>query len=226
MQNFIMMIFENVTLEELSEGYKTEDFFSLFYSNLTKLYHNKKYLQILSQYLITTEANMNYNCLEFYSNLNNKNYMQLYNKYSNDSERFLFTMYFFCEKTNIMTFKNYKTIYLQLFSEVQIIMEDFTNNNYNDIIQFINRNQIVEIEIVYLITYTYLLDLMSENIKHSIVVILKKTKNQINISFLIFLILIIILILIIYFLYIRNVSKDTLHFVHVRKVFKICNMNE
>ena len=226
MQNFIMMIFENVTLEELSEGYKTEDFFSLFYSNLTKLYHNKKYLQILSQYLITTEANMNYNCLEFYSNLNNKNYMQLYNKYSNDSERFLFTMYFFCEKTNIMTFKNYKTIYLQLFSEVQIIMEDFTNNNYNDIIQFINRNQIVEIEIVYLITYTYLLDLMSENIKHSIVVILKKTKNQIYISFLIFLILIIILILIIYFLYIRNVSKDTLHFVHVRKVFKICNMNE
>ena len=68
------------------------------FSNLTKLYHNKKYLQIISQYLITTEANMNYNCLEFYSNLNNKNYMQLYNKYSNDSERFLFTMYFFVKK--------------------------------------------------------------------------------------------------------------------------------
>ena len=125
-----------------------------------------------------------------------------------------------------MIFKNYKMIYLQLFNQAKIVMENFTNIDYNDIIEYFVNNDIVEIEIIYLITYTYLLDSMSENTKHLITEAMETMKNRITVSSFIFFILLVILIFIIYFLYIRNVSKDTMHFIHIRKVFKICNTNE
>ena len=226
MSNFLIIIFKNITIKELSESYKTDDYFSLIYHNLTKLYRTKKYLKDMSKYLITKESNMVYNCLDFYQSLNNKNYLELSNRFANQSEEFIFTMFYFCNTTKIMIFKNYKMIYLQLFNQAKIVMENFTNIDYNDIIEYFVNIDIVEIEIIYLITYTYLLDLMSENIKHLIIEVMETMKNRITVSSFIFFILLVILIFIIYFLYIRNVSKDTMHFIHIRKVFKICNTNE
>ena len=220
------MIFKNETLEELNELYQTKDFISLIYSKLEKLYETRQYLESISNYLTTTELTMNYDCLEFYQNLDNPVFIKVKDNFKNESEKFLFTMFYFCNITNIMIFKNYKTIYLQLFNQIKIIMENFNSLNYSDIIEFIDKYEIPKIEIIYLITYVYLLIIMYQNIYNSILIILEIIGKNIIITFLVFFVILIFLAIIIYFVYVRNVNKDTNQFISMRKVFKLCNINE
>ena len=224
--NLLIMIFKNETLEELNVLYQTKDFISLIYSKLEKLYETRQYLVSISKYLTTTEITMDYDCLEFYQNLDNPVFIKVKDNFKNESEKFLFTMFYFCNITNIMVFKNYKTIYLQLFNRIQIIMENFNNFNYSEIIEFIDKYEIPKIEIIYLITYAYLLIIMYQNIYNSILIILEIIGKNIIITFLVFFAILIFLAIIIYFVYVRNVNKDTNQFISMRKVFKLCNISE
>ena len=226
MTSFIIMIFTNQTINELSNRFENQDFLFHIYNKITKLYNTRKYLEDMSDLLITTEKTIQYDCTDFFKNLNNDVFKELQKYFEKREDEFYFTIWFFCYLSNIMTFKNYKTIYLQLFNQVKNVIEKFTNKNYSDIIQFFNNNQIVEIETIFLIVYYYLLSLMFENTQHSIKALMKIETNNIKKSGIIYILMIILLIINVIFIFVRNVNKDTKRFIHIRKVFKICNINE
>ena len=226
MTSFLIMIFTNQTINELSNRFENKDFLFYIYNKLTKLYNTGKYLEEMSDLLITTEKSIKYDCTDFFKNLNNDVFKELHKYFEKREDEFYLTIGFFCYSSNIMTFKNYKTIYLQLFNKVKNVIEKFSNKNYSDIIQFFNKNQIVEIETIFLIVYYYLLSLMFENTQHSIRSLMKIEKNNIKTSGIIYISMIILLIINVIFIYVRNVNKDTKRFIHIRKVFKICNINE
>ena len=125
-----------------------------------------------------------------------------------------------------MDFENYKTIFLQLFSLVKLSMINFKNYEYNDIIEFIDKYEIYKIEMMYLLTYVYMLDLLNQNIQLSMIIMTNKMKRDINVCLVIVLILVIILIFLTFFIYIRNVKNDCKNFIHIRKLFRVYNTNE
>ena len=226
MSSFLIMIFRNQTINELSNGFENKEFLFFIYNKLSKLYNAKKYLGTMGDLLITTEKTMKYDCQEFFQTLKNDVFFELEKLYEKEKEKFYFTIWYFCEVSNIMIFKNYKTIYLQLFNKVKNVIENFKNKKYSDIIDFYNQNEVVAIEVIFLIVYSYLLSLMFNNTQHCIIVILEIMHKNVIISGVIFLSMIGFLILNIILIYVRNVNKDTKQFIHIRKVFKICNINE
>ena len=137
-------------------------------------------------------------------------------------------MNYFCNWSNVMMFKRYNTIYLQLFKQIKIILENFNNNDsYDNIMKSINDNDdIIRIQIIFLITYTYLIDIINKNIDIIIKTMMKRLGDNIIISALIYVAMLIILIFILFFVYFRNINSDYKKFIQAKKVFKVCNINE
>ena len=226
MNNFLLMFLSNQTLNYFGKKEDTKDYISYIFSKLTNLYEGDKYFNSLNYINSINDKNINYDCLLFYTKLNNDFFDQLKIKYNNEQAKLYYTMYFFCEYSSVMIFKKYKTIYLQLFNQVKIIMENFNNNSYIEIIKFIKENEIVKIEIIFLITYIYLIDIIYDNIKIFILLVMNTITKNIIINSIIFLLILFIFIFVIFFVYIRNISKDTKKFINIKKVFKVCNINE
>ena len=137
-----------------------------------------------------------------------------------------FTLEFFCGISNIMSFNNYKTAYMLLFNPIESIMQVYKDGNYSEIIQFIEENNLAKIEIFFFITYIYLLDLMNENIENTYILLVEDLRNHIDYMGLIFLIAFIHLITSVFLIFHRNMDKDCQNFIQMRKIFKICNINE
>ena len=137
-------------------------------------------------------------------------------------------MNYFCNWSNVMMFKKYKTIYLQLFKQVKIVLENFNNNeSYNNIIKSINDNDdIGRIQIIFLITYSYLIDIINNNSQIIIATMMKRMGNNIIITALIYISFLIVLIFSLFFVYFKNINNDYNKFIQVKKVFKVCNINE
>ena len=226
MINFLIMIYNNQTLEEISSSYESKDYISYIYSKLTYLYQADKYKKSMSSIIKLKEMNINYNCSNFYENLKNDFFKSLLNKFKDKQERFNKTLLDFCEFSKVMEFTNYKTIYLQLFNLIKICMENFKNNDYNDIIGFIDDYEVYKMEIMYLLTYVYLLEFSNQNVEGSMKEMTYKMKNNIILNESILLFLLGIYIFFTFFVYIRNVNNDCKNFINVKKVFKICNINE
>lgn len=55
---------------------------------------------------------------------------------------------------------------------------------------------------------------------------MKRLGDNIIISALIYAAMLIILIFILFFVYFRNINSDYKKFIQVKKVFKVCNINE
>ena len=125
-----------------------------------------------------------------------------------------------------MAFKNYKTIYMQYFNLIDNLMQNFDNGDYYDIFEFIILRDLTGIEVLYFITYTYLLDLMGINIQYIFEDILKEINNKIDILGIIFLIAYFHLIISIYFTFTRYIDNDCRTFIQMKKIFRICNINE
>ena len=226
MNNFLLMFLSNQTLNYFGKKEDTKDYISYIFSKLTNLYEGDKYFNSLNDINTINDKNINYDCLLFYTKLNNDFFDQLKIKYNNEQAKLYYTMYFFCEFSSVMIFKRYKTNYLQLFNQVKIIMENFNNNSYIEIIKFIKENEIVKIEIIFLITYIYLIDIIYDNIKIFILLVMNTITKNIIINSIIFILILFIFIFVIFFVYIRNISKDTKKFINIKKVFKVCNINE
>jgi hypothetical protein len=226
MDYYLLMIYSNKTLKEISIENESEDFVNLIYSQLTPLYKLEKYTYYLNNLLKTTENNMFYDCSDFYENIDNDFLRQLKKKFIEEEDKLIYTMWFFCDLSNALVFHNFKTIYLQLFNQVTTDMQNFNNNNYNQIIKFIEEKEIVKNEIMYLIIYIYVMDIMHQNVKSSIIGIFEQTNFNIIVTNSIFLALLIISIFIIYIVFIQNINNDSIKFIHIRKIFKICNLNE
>ena len=202
-------------------------YISYIYSKLTNLYQADKYQNIIISITKFGENhNLNYDCSEFYNNLNNKLFSSLLNKFKDEQEELNNTINSFCRMSKSMDFKNYKTVYLQLFSLIKLSMINFNNFEYNDIIEFIDKYEIYKIEIMYLLTYAYWLDFLNQNIELSMMTMTNKMKADVHISLFIVLLLVIILASLTFFIYIRNVKKDCNNFIHIIKLFRVYNSNE
>ena len=228
MNNFLIMLFNNQTLDDISSSVEGKDYIKYIYNKLTDIYIADKYFYMLDEIPTINDYNIKFDCKLFYQNLNNDLFEQLKNKYKNETQKLYNTMNYFCNWSNVMMFKRYKTIYLQLFQQVKIIMENFNNNDsYDGIVKSINNNDdIGRIEIIFLITYTYLIDVINSNVEIMITTKMKKMGNNIIITALIYLIMLIILTFVLYFVYLRNINNDFKKFIQVKKVFKVCNTNE
>ena len=228
MNNFLIMFLNNQTLADISSSVEGKDYINYIYSKLTDIYQGDKFFFILNDIPTINDYNINFDCKIFYQTLNNELFDELKNKYKNETEKLYYTMHYFCEWSNVMMFKRYKTIYLQLFQQVKIIMENFNNNDsYDGIIKSINSNDdIGRIEIIYLITYIYLIDVINSNIKIMVSTMMERMGNNIISTAFIYIIMLIILSIVLYFIYLRNINKDFAKFIQVKKVFKVCNTNE
>ena len=223
MNNYLIMIYDNQTYDELSKSYNSSDFMAFIYKKVTPLYELDKYASSLLNVLKITELTMFYDCLDFYENLDNEIFKKLKKKFYEDQDKLMYTMWFFCEWSNTMTFHNFKTVYLQLFTQVKTSMEFYQNNEYNDIIEFIDENNVVKNEIMYLIIYSYIMDIMYQNINASTLKMDYILDLDITIFFVYMLIALLILIITIHLVYFRNVNNDCKKFIHISKIFKVCD---
>ena len=226
MNNFLLMFAQNQTLEDLSSTVENKDYIKFTFNILTYLYRGDKYFNQLGNIDSLNDRNIVYDCRLYYNNLDSELFNSLKTRFINEEKEFNNTIIFFCEWSNAMTFKKYKTIFLSLFNQIKIYMESLNRYEYKDIIQFISENDIVKVEIIYLITDIYLIQIVNKNIKTFILSILNEIQRQIVISIMSFLLVLILLIISILFVYVRNVNNDCKKFILVKKVFKVCNINE
>ena len=228
MNNFLLMLFNNQTLDDISSSIEGKDYINYIYSKLTDLYQGDKFFYSLGDIPTINDNNINFDCTVFYQKLNNNLFEELKDKYKNETSKLYYTMNYFCNWSNAMMFKKYKTIYLQLFKQIKIILENYNNNDsYDNIINSIKFNlDIGKIQIIFLITYIYLIDIINNNAVIMITTMMKRMGNNIIITAFIYVIMLIILIIILFFVYFRNINRDYKKFIQVKKVFKVCNINE
>ena len=130
-----------------------------------------------------------------------------------------------CEYSRILKFNNYKAIYLELFSLVQKGMESYNNIEYSDIINYINQKETIEIDLIYMTVHKYIMDIIIQRNKKNLLLMMKQIWFYLIITNIIVYPLISILIIITFFVHVRNMNNDIKKFVHIRKIFKVCNLN-
>ena len=228
MANFLIMIYTNQTFQDVSSHLETGDFTSYIYEKLTELYNAGGYVSEIKDFIIFNQDTMNHTCKEFYETLQNDFFKQIVAKYEslNSINQLYQTLEFFCEVSNILTFKNYKTAYMQLFNPIENIMQSFKADNYTYIVEFIEENNVPGLEIFFFITYIYLLDLMNGNIQNVYISLVDYIDNRLDIMGIIFVIAFIHLVLSVFLIFSRNMDKDCQHFIQMRKIFKVYNINE
>ena len=223
MNNFLLMFFHNQTLEDCSKDIESNDYIFYVFSTLTSFYEADKYFNSLLDIMPFSEQNLVYDCKYFYETLNNENFEKLKIQFINEKQQLLITMQMYCESTKVTMFKNFKALYLQLLTNVKLIMENNYNKEYTDIINNYLWSNTVSIEISYLLTYFYFQDLLYTNFKEAIFGLVNKIGNNITINNIIFFLLLVLLISIIPIIYLRNINNDYKKFIEVKNVFRVCN---
>ena len=221
--NYLLMMFNNQTLEEISMAYESKDFISYIFSELTALYGIEKYNKYLDNKISINELENNYNCTEFYYNLDNEFFNQIKNKFIDEQQLLLTAFDFLCKWSEVFSLSKYNSLYLQLFSNVQKGMENFNNINYSDIINFIKRKEVIGIDLIYMSIHVYLLEIMIQNNKKITLLMCNQIGYYMIVTNIIAYPFILFLIFITFFVYVRNVNNDCKKFIQIRKIFKICN---
>ena len=225
MNNFLLMFYHNKTIEDFSENIESNNYIYYVFSALTSFYEADKYFNELIDLVPYSEKNIVYDCKSFYEILNNEIFEKLKNQFINEKQQLLRTMQLYCESTQVMMFKNVKALYLQLLTSIKLIIENYNNKYYSDIIDNYLWSNTVSIEISYLLTYFYVKDILYTDFKESILGLVNKLGNNITINIIIFFILLILLITIIPIIYLRTVNYDYKKFIEVKNVFRVCNSN-
>ena len=135
-------------------------------------------------------------------------------------------MQIFCEWSNLMIFNNYKSLFLKFFNDIKVDMENFNNYKYSDIIEFVEKLNLIKIQVMFLTIFVYLMDIINENVQASILSMTNKIFNNIIISMTLYLIALIFIISTIFIVYIRNINNDCKKFLRVIKIFQICKLDE
>ena len=228
MTNFLIMVFTNQSFTEISSKFPNKDYISYIYTNLKDLYEAGELAKNFQNLLLYTERTIKYDCEKFYLNLDYPYFNLLLSKYklNNDTDRFYFTLSFFCQMTSIMSLKNYKTIYMKLFNPILDINQNFKKGNYTEIINFISYNNFSGMEIIFFIVYVYLLDILNSNIQIILGNILNEINKKIDILGIILIIGFLHLIFSIFFTFTRNINNDCKNFMQMKKIFKVCNIND
>ena len=228
MANFLIMIYTNQSIIEASDHLDTKDYRTFLYEKLTYLYSIGGYLDQVQDYILYDENSINFDCKGFYKNMNNSVFAKLAERITdlNDSTKFYYTLETFCEQSNITIFNNYKTTYMQFFNYIENLMENFICGNYEEIYNFVFDNNIAQVEIFFFIVYSYLVEMLNDNINNIYKLIVKEIDNNLDIMIIIFLIGFIHLASSVYIIFNRNLDKDCQSFIQLRKIFKVCNISE
>ena len=146
MNNLLIMIYDNQTLADISQSIQTTDYISYIFTKLTQLYDaGGVFIKLNFLSPVYNNDNINFNCWLFYKTLQDDLFEKIKNKYISKQDELFITYYIFCEWSKVMVFKNYKTIYLQLYNNIEIVMENFDNLTYKNIITFFNEYIIIKI---------------------------------------------------------------------------------
>ena len=223
--SYLLMIYDNQTLEEISKEYESNNFISYIFTELTPLYNLGKYNKYINNNNYLSAIESSENCWDIYMALNIDIFNKLFDKFMKEKDQFQQTMTFLCEMSFIMTFNNYKAIFLQLFSLVQKGIENFNNIKYSDIITSIKKKEILEISLIYMSMHKYLIDYIILINKNIILMTIKEIGNKLIITNIIVYPIIFILIFISFFVYVKNVNNNCKKIIHIKKIFKICNLN-
>ena len=223
--SYLLMIYDNQTLEEISKEYESNNFISYIFTELTPLYNLGKYNKYINNNNYLSAIESSENCWDIYISLNIDIFNKLFDKFMKEKDQFQQTMTFLCEMSFIMTFNNYKAIFLQLFSLVQKGIENFNNIKYSDIITSIKKKEILEISLIYMSMHKYLIDYIILINKNIILMTIKEIGNKLIITNIIVYPIIFILIFISFFVYVKNVNNNCKKIIHIKKIFKICNLN-
>ena len=226
MTSLYIMMFNNNTLDDISQIYGTQDFIASSYNDIYNLYDNGKNFNSVLDAIVFNVYNLVFECHHFYEELNNSIFDKLKNIFNDQLPQLFYTMNFFCEWSNVMKFKNYRTIYLQIFNRVKILMEDFKNTKYSEIVEFILNKEIIKIEIIFLITYVYLFDIMYTNIQSCVKTMITRIGKNIYMTGVFYIFILVFLVISIFFIFIRNVNKDSKKLIKIKKIFKLCSINE
>ena len=223
--SYLLMIYDNQTLEEISKEYESNNFISYIFTELTPLYNLGKYNKYINNNNYLSAIESSENCWDIYMALNIDIFNKLFDKFMKEKDQFQQTMTFLCEMSFIMTFNNYKAIFLQLFSLVQKGIENFNNIKYSDIITSIKKKEILEISLIYMSVHKYLIDYIILINKNIILMTIKEIGNKLIITNIIVYPIIFFLIFISFFVYVKNVNNNCKKIIHIKKIFKICNLN-
>ena len=226
MNNYLMMVYNNSTLDEISMEMAVPDFISYTYQQLSSLYELKNYIKYIQDLLKVTEMTMEYECSKFYQNIQNEVFLTLKNKFKEKENKLIYTMQIFCEWSNLMIFNNYKSLFLKFFNDIKVDMENFNNYKYSDIIEFVEKLNLIKIQVMFLTIFVYLMDIINENVQASILSMTNKIFNNIIISMTLYLIALIFIISTIFIVYIRNINNECKKFLRVIKIFQICKLDE
>jgi hypothetical protein len=224
LSNYISMIYDNQTLDDISIDFQSSNYISFIFNELAPLYTMEKYNHYLYNMFNSTIIK-SFKCSEFYEGLENEIYNDLRNIFIDEAKKYNYTFTYFCGWYNIFLFNNYKIIYLELFTLLQKAMETFNNVNYNDIIRYINKIDVLKIDLMYMTLYIYILDNTLRNIKKAVLLMIKQIQKRMIITYVITYPLLFVSIFIIFFVYARNINNDFNKFNHIQKIFKVCNTN-
>ena len=223
MNNLLLMFYNNQTLDDFSKNVESNNYIYYIFSKLYNFYDSDKFFDSISSFLVLNHQKIDFNCSLFYEKLDNSFYEKLKKEFVNEKEELYHTMVYFCEWVFLMKFHNYKSLYLQLFTWVKQIMENFDNKEYENFLVEFDRS--LTFITTFLFNYFYLMDILFINIQEICIGLVKEIKKNEIINNLVFLLLLILLIVVIFFIYLRNVQKDCKKFLQVKNVFKVCSAN-
>ena len=93
------------------------------------------------------------------------------------------------------------------------------------ILIYINKKDVMKINIIYLTIIKYIIDIIIRNNKEIFMSMMGEIGYYIGITNFIVYPMIIFLIFVSFLLYIRIVNIECKKFIHIRNIFKTCNMN-
>ena len=220
------MLYNNQTLDDIPKPSEDSDLFLYIYETLPNLYQMNKYSSYLKNFEKTSGSSISYECSSFFNQLDNKIFSELKNRFNNSEEKFIKTMTFFCNCSNLMNYNNSKTIYLLLFNRIKISLEDFRNDNYNSSLKYFSNDDVRGNIMMYLIIYLYLDDSMHDNVCFSIDKLNEELDSLITITMINSFIIIGLFFILFYVIFIRRINRGIRKFVRIKKIFKVCDINE
>ena len=226
--NIMIMIFTNRTYSEVSSHLITKDFTADIYMKLVNFYEIEKQKNKISNFFLENEKEIIYECDKFYYSLDNELFNKIKDIYAirNETNKLFNTYISFCENTHIMHLKNDKTTFFQLVNPLDETMQNLRNENYTIIFDILGKSQFKWVENIFLLLHIDILKIMYDNIQNIFFADITEIKIKIIWSGIIFLIIFVALDIIILLGFVYNINNECKNFLQLKKIFKVCNINE
>ena len=229
-----LMIFNNYTIGELAEyifeeSSSNQNNFILksFYSNLQYAFNTQKEKNTLNNYYLSIEGNSNFSCQSLFEM--NKENMEIL-KNNSESQNFgdiKKNLVKICEKSRLTESNDIIAAFerhFQLIKNGILLVNDFSEEG---LINHIKTGSLGQVSIFFNCIILYVLEVVvTLPNKMSLNNILNLLKKNIEITVIIFIILDFILIFVVLFFYISNIKNYCNQFFLLKKIFKICEIQE